>query len=95
MKFQQGQMQLLLGMLLGHNPVTNPSDTIRISPSANPSEEDAGANVRVPWNTGIGVVIPISYVVEAVNQPAMLEWRRRAMRDGVAAADRTFRPSPG
>jgi hypothetical protein len=78
LKFQNGQMEFLIGMLLGHNPVTNPGDTVRIL-SQEGFEPDT-AEVPIPWNTGIGIVLPISYLVEAMDQPKMVEGRRGALR---------------
>jgi hypothetical protein len=77
LKFQHGQMEFLMGLLLGHNPVTNPADTVSI---LSPDQSGSGAvEVPMPWNTGIGVVLPISYVVEAINQSTMIKRRREAI----------------
>ena len=71
----------LMGMLLGHNQVTNPKDIIEIEQRdlERPNDEPRTVRASVPLNTGIGVVIPISYIVEAVEQPDVRRRREEAL----------------
>jgi hypothetical protein len=79
-KFQHGPVQYLMGMLLGHNSVGNPGDTIEIlQPGADRPSSDK-VHVSIPLNTGIGVVLPIAYAIEAVEQPLIHEKRVATMK---------------
>jgi hypothetical protein len=89
-KMQHGQSQYLLGMLLGHGQVGNPGDTIEILQPSTDRPESQKVEVAVPLNTGIGVVLPISYLVEAVEQPAIEERRKEAL--GKRDPNRSFVP---
>lgn len=101
-RIQNGQVKLLdghyeyfMGMLLGHAAVENPSDSIEIlQPEA---RDDKGPKARVSLNTGVAVVLPISYVVEAVNQPKLIELRaaaRTTPSDRRFVADSAAPPKP-
>ncbi|OIQ63093.1 hypothetical protein GALL_553690 [mine drainage metagenome] len=66
-----------MGMLLGHNQVENPGDTVRIQGAdAVTIADESAAPVTTPWNSGIGIVLPISYVLEAVNQSTLMMARQ-------------------
>lgn len=74
-KMRSGTAQFLMGMILGHASVGNPNDTIEIRQQSERETEAAAALARVPWNTGIAVVLPIQYVIEAVEQPKIHDRR--------------------
>lgn len=73
-----------MGMLLGHHETSASEDvlTIESEPLEN-DVEDTGyeASGRVPLNTGIGIVLPIQYVIEAIEQPEIMERRMAALKD--------------
>ncbi len=69
----------LIGMLLGHTQVINPSEIIEIAQTAEKPKETKDA--IVPLNTGIGLVLPISAVIEAVEQPKLNQIRIDALEN--------------
>lgn len=74
-KMQHGLPQHFLGMVLGHNQVENPNDTIVIKQKAAGRPAKKAVKASVPLNTGIGIVLPISYIIEAVEQPRITDKR--------------------
>jgi hypothetical protein len=89
-KFQHGQAQYMLGMLLGHGQVGNPGDTIEILQPGARRPASRKIEVAVPLNTGIGIVLPISHIIEAVEQPAIHQRREESLRK--RDPNRTFAP---
>ena len=67
----------LMGMLLGTHLVSNPTDQVEILPEHEARAKDESAML----NTGIGIVLPFSYIVEAIEQPAITELRMEANRE--------------
>jgi hypothetical protein len=79
-KAQMGHVQYLLGVLLGHGAVTNPSDTIEILQPGSKRAKAKTVVASIPLNTGIGVVLPIVHVIETVEQPWLNEARISDMK---------------
>lgn len=86
----------LIGMLLGHDNTYNPHDRVEI---ASPGNDKSGSEVIVPMNTGIGIVLPVEYVAEAIDQPALQKLREdgamRAKKDSSFIPDSAVRMKPG
>jgi hypothetical protein len=78
-KLQHGEMQYFMGMLLGHSQVENPRDTIEIMQS-NERPVSEAPQAGVPLNTGIGVVLPVIHIIEAVEQPLIRDKRIATMK---------------
>lgn len=79
-KFQQGNMFYLMGLVLGYYEVTNPSGFISVKQKegGNNSEDN---KVYIPQNTGVAIVLPIIHVQEAINQPAIWEKRKAKIKN--------------
>jgi hypothetical protein len=67
-----GLTQYPLGVVLGHNTLTTNEDDVVERAER---EKERKANL-LPLNTGIAVVLPFSYVKEAVNQDVLVAERR-------------------
>ena len=80
-----------MGMLLGHSQVENPGDTIEVLQPGTGRPVSDKVQVAMPLNTGIGVVLPISYIVEAVEQSFIREKREETI--GKANQRRGFVPN--
>lgn len=65
-----------IGVLLGHDEVMNPKDRVAILPNGKALDE----GVRTFLNTGIGIVAPVSLVIETVKQPSAEAARAAAAR---------------
>ncbi len=97
----KGMSWYLMGMLLGHDLIANPEDALAIRSEAAPEEsedEEDRLSRLVPLNTGIGIVLPIQYVIEAIEQPEIVEKRmsklKNASRKTGYVADSAARPAP-
>jgi hypothetical protein len=77
----------LIGMLLGHNQVINPSEVIEIEQKGAKRGEPP-EKIQIPLNTGIGVLLPITYAVEAIDQEKLRQ-KREAILQG-RQKDRSF-----
>jgi hypothetical protein len=88
-KFAEGYIQYFMGMLLGTNEIRNPVDTIEIN--APPKEDDPGPKTQY-LNTGIGIVLPVSYIVEALEQPELRK-KRQDWLDKNPDPNRRYKPT--
>lgn len=72
-----------MGMLLGHDQVGSHGDRIEIEQPnlTRPEKKKKLLEVTAPLNTGIGIVLPIEIVKEAINQPKLEELRKIAMKN--------------
>jgi hypothetical protein len=76
-----------MGMLLGANWVESHDDAIEIVEGGDdPKERPPTGSL----NTGIGVVLPGRYIVEAIEQPKLRQPREERLKQ---KGDRYFRPS--
>ena len=76
----RGKANYLLGVVIGHVAVESVEEMVTLfRDEANTSEEDAKwvAEVIAPLNTGIGIVLPIDRVIEAIDE--MTETRRQVV----------------
>lgn len=64
-----------MGMLLGHSEVRNETDILDIEVGDGSGETK---EVIPLFNTGIGIVLPLSYIIEAIEQPKIHERRMAA-----------------
>ena len=73
--------QYFMGMVLGINKFSNPPELIEfLPPDLRSSEEKTDNELErsIPLNTGIAVVLPVTYIVEAITNPQIMEHRRAA-----------------
>jgi hypothetical protein len=73
--------QLFMGMVLGINKLSYPPELIEFLPPDDRDEEEKTDDKRersVPLNTGIAVVLPVSYIIEALTHPQIMQWRKEA-----------------
>jgi hypothetical protein len=62
----------LLGLMHGHFDIKNKNEDIVLD-----SESDATAGI----NTGVGVVIPVEKILETIDQPELVEMRKKAIKE--------------
>ena len=75
-----GFQHYLMGMVLGHSSLTSAEDEIEVvRPRRDDEDDEERRAALLPLNTGIGIVLPIQYVIEAVNQDELVAGRREAM----------------
>jgi hypothetical protein len=72
----------LMGMVLGYNEVLNPTDNILI-PGRHVKTDRRRRKVLAPMNTGIAVVVPISKIIETLDQPIIKQKRADAMKEAI------------
>ena len=72
LQFATGQRFLLLGLMHGHFDIKNLNEDVVLD-----DERDGTTGI----NTGIGVVIPVEKIIETVNQPELIEMRRKAVKE--------------
>jgi hypothetical protein len=78
---ENGQVEYLLGMLLGHNNLQDQRDSIEIkNPNKGKASDPDLVIAQVPLNTGIGIVLPLADVIEAVQQPILKELRDAVLK---------------
>jgi hypothetical protein len=70
----------LIGILLGHNQVINPTEVIEIVQGA-AGRPRKPKQIPIPLNTGIGIVLPIEYAVEAVDQDKLRLERKKTLAE--------------
>ena len=68
----------LAGVLLGHDEAYNPHDKVEII-SGGSGDKGERTTVPLPLNTGIGIVLPIWFVKEALEQDVMKKGRHGAI----------------
>ena len=79
-KLMDGFQHYLMGMVLGHSSLTSAEDEIEVvRPRRDDEDDEERRAALLPLNTGIGIVLPFQYVVEAVNQDELVAGRREAM----------------
>lgn len=78
----------LMGMLLGHHLAINAKDEVAILP-----ERDDEAQ-RVRMNTGIGIVLPFSYIAETIEQPEVKELRMAAQKEKIRSSYHSTAAAP-
>lgn len=70
-------LTFFVGMVLGHNSVSDPRDNIEIV------RIREGKNIKedaiVPMNNGIAVVLPVWRIIEAIDQPGIKEARAKVL----------------
>jgi len=74
--------QYFMGMVLGHNKLTFPPEVIPfLPPDERSGEEKKEDEVErsLPLNTGIAIVLPASYILEAVTDGDFVQMRREAI----------------
>ena len=90
-KLASGQVEYLMGMLLGHSNLQDQRDAIEIKNPNKKKEDDPDSVIaQVPLNTGIAIVLPISDVIEAIMQPAIQQ--RRETRLKIKSSKSSFVP---
>jgi hypothetical protein len=70
----------LIGMVLGHSEVQNPTGALNIEQTG-AKRRSKRKQVYVGVNVGIAIAIPITHILEAINQPILRKNRERAMKD--------------
>ncbi len=79
-----GLRQYFIGMILGHNTLETRQDSLEIVRTIDVPEEGAEKERHakiIPHNSGIGIVLPVSYIAETVLAPALQAQRRKAIGD--------------
>lgn len=78
---------IFVGMVLGYNKLAFPPELIEFLPPDMKDEDDRQDDEReraVPLNTGVAIVLPAAYIIEAVNNPQIMAMRKAITRDALA-----------
>jgi hypothetical protein len=84
-------LTFFVGMVLGYNSVINPRDNIEIVRTRRGRKTKVDATV--PMNTGIAVVLPVWRIVEAIEQPSIMEARAKILENYRQQHGRRFVPT--
>jgi len=74
-KFHNGRYEYMLGMVLGHHANRHDVDVL-------PGQEDVMEDSeKADFSTGIAVVVPVEQINEALQQPLVVDMRKRAVEE--------------
>jgi hypothetical protein len=76
---QDNHVPQLIGMLVGHHQTSDPSEVIEIADPNGKADEPETA--PIPLNTGVGIVLPIANVIDAVNQADLRAEREKTLKE--------------
>ena len=81
----EGSSQYLMGIALGHHRIETTQDSWELRSSECADDEDAERERLgrlIPLNSGIGIVLPTSYIIGAIRQDNLVQKRKEALMKG-------------